>query len=147
MKNKLKNIKKEWLQEEYWIKQRSTFDLAKELNCTCGAITYWMKKFEIPRRNDKEATRIAITGDKNPAKRPEVKEKFTGKNNHFFGKHHTSETKQKLSEINKAQADLFRKNIKITHAGEKWKTAMFVNNPMWNDEIKEKHSTKMKETA
>lgn len=34
-------------------------------------------------------------GDKNPMNRPEIRAKILGENNHFYGKHHTKEAKEK----------------------------------------------------
>ena len=53
-----------------------------------------------------EQRRMAIVGDKNPAKIPEVRKKISeslvGEKNPMFGKHHTKEEKERQSECSKA---------------------------------------------
>jgi len=52
-------------------------------------------------------------------------EKFSGKNNHFYGKYHTEETKRLISEANtgkkrsKQQIDKMKKKLKGMNAGER----------------------------
>lgn len=53
-----------------------------------------------------------LQGDNNPSRRPEVVEKLSGQNNHFYGKHHTPEAIQKI------------KNKHHNFSGDK--------NPNWN---------------
>jgi len=68
---------KEWLYDAYWIKQLSSKKMAKICNCTDWTITYWMKKFNIPRRDRIEA--ILVWHKNNPGM-------FAGKGNpHWKG--------------------------------------------------------------
>jgi len=43
---------KEWLSYNYYEKEYSTRDLADMTNCTRKNIEYWMKKYDLPRRDD-----------------------------------------------------------------------------------------------
>lgn len=56
--------KKEWLMNEYIIKNRSTGDIAKEFNVTNCAILFWMKKYNIKRRSISESRKIKYWGSK-----------------------------------------------------------------------------------
>lgn len=47
-------------------------------------------------QKQKGQKRPQTTGDKNPAKRPDVRAKLSGINNHFYGKHHTEGSKEKI---------------------------------------------------
>ena len=62
-----------------------------------------------------EGKGVVLSGDKNPMADPEVRakhklamEKRKGENNHFYGKKHSEESKQKMSKIRKKQGN-FRK--------------------------------------
>jgi len=62
-----------------------------KLNCQCGVC---------------KAKRGEYKGSKNPMfgkKRPEFSKKIQGKNNPFYGKRHTKETKQKISNTSKGK--------------------------------------------
>lgn len=66
--------------EKYWIKELNTTNLKIGYNLTdggSGGNTY-----------------------EHNQKLPEIKKKLTGKNNHFYGKHHSSESKRKISSSN-----------------------------------------------
>ncbi len=43
---------KDWLQDQYWNKNRSSIKIASEFSLTPQAIRYWLRKFGIPRRGD-----------------------------------------------------------------------------------------------
>lgn len=141
--NKL-TITEEWLREQYLDKQISASQIARDQGCTRSAITYWLKKWGIPMRSIQQASYLANFGDKNPSRRPEVIEKLSGENNHFFGKHHTEETKQKLSAISSRQENLDR--LKEVRNSDAYKKTMIENNPMNCPEIREKHLKIMRET-
>ena len=64
---------KEWMHNEYTIKQRSALDIANEFNVTEGAILFWLKKHDIKRRTISEARSIKHWG-------------ASGKNNPMYGK-------------------------------------------------------------
>lgn len=136
-KHKLK-LTKEWLQTEYVDKHMSASQIAHNLNCTQGAILYWLKKWNIPRRSVQEASYLANYGDKNACKRPEVLEKISGKNNHFFGKHHSEEAKQKISDFHKNNIESLKRLEKARNS-DVWKKAMSENNPMHREDVKAKH--------
>lgn len=51
-------------------------------------------------QKQKGQKRPQTTGDKNPAKRPEVRAKLSGENNHFYGKHHTKESIEQMVKSN-----------------------------------------------
>lgn len=53
---------KEWLLEEYIVKQRSTGEIAKQFGVTDCAILFWMKKHNIKRRNVSQSRKIKHWG-------------------------------------------------------------------------------------
>jgi len=60
---------KEWLVREYVTNQRSTGEIAEQINTTDGNVIYWLRKHNIPRRSIKEARAVkhwGADGDKNP---------------------------------------------------------------------------------
>lgn len=60
---------KEWLHQEYIVKQRSTGDIASQFNVSDASILFWLRKHNIPRRSVKEAREIKHWGlekGKNP---------------------------------------------------------------------------------
>ena len=63
---------KKWLYDAYWIRELSSKKIAKICNCTDWTITYWMKKFNIPRRGRIEG--ILVWHKNNPGM-------FVGKGN------------------------------------------------------------------
>jgi len=59
-------ISKKQLEEMYWGKGLSTNDIARLLGCTWATILYWMRKFNIRRRNLSEAGKLARKQGKIP---------------------------------------------------------------------------------
>lgn len=60
---------RDWLYEQYVILKRSSSDIAKEMNVTPEAVTFWMKKHGIPRRSTSETRQIkhwGASGSDNP---------------------------------------------------------------------------------
>lgn len=57
----------------------------------------WINKIRNAQKGQK---RPSTTGDNNPAKRPEVRAKLSGINNHFYGKHHTKESIEQMVKSN-----------------------------------------------
>lgn len=70
MSKKNLRLTKQFLEEEYLIKNRPTRDLAKELSVTNHAIIYYFKKFNIPRKG---------IGGKHDGKRLNIKREKIGK--------------------------------------------------------------------
>jgi len=64
---------REWLYNEYVIKQRSSSEIAADFNITDNGICFWLKKLEIPTRNTSEIRAIKYWGQR-------------GKDNPMFGK-------------------------------------------------------------
>jgi len=60
---------RKWLYDKYWREKLSLQDIAKLLGCNYGTVYRAFKRFSIPRRSRKEATKIALN-------KPEVKEKL-----------------------------------------------------------------------
>jgi len=88
-------ITKNYLIKEYIVKKTNACQIAKEIGCTHKNILYYMKKFNIPRRNPSEA-KIGIPKPKSFSKKiSKIKKKFhklhpnfcKGKNNSMFGVH------------------------------------------------------------
>jgi hypothetical protein len=65
-----------------------------------------------------EGSRIRVSGDNNPAKRPENREKISrkksGKNHHQYGKPHSQETRDKIGESNRGENNHISKYWKLT---------------------------------
>lgn len=60
---------KKWLVAEYIEKQRSTGDIAAEVDCTDANIIFWLRKHKIPRRSIGQARAIkhwGLEGEANP---------------------------------------------------------------------------------
>ena len=61
---------REWLNEEYTLKQRSAAEIAREFGITENALLFWLHKHQIPRRTLVEACRVRpqhdVSGEKNP---------------------------------------------------------------------------------
>lgn len=103
---KLIEINEKTLYELYWIKGLKQKEIAKIYNRSQNNIFKYMKKYNIRARNKKE--------------------RFSGKNNPFYGKHHTEESKRKQNEsygdrtgknnpfYGKHHSDEFKKNIAIS---------------------------------
>lgn len=75
----------------------------------------------------------------NPMFHPEIRAKLSGENNHMYGKHHTKETKQKISSKLKGYVYTEERNKKISEAltGRKRPdiSAKLKNRPSWNKGI------------
>jgi len=65
--------RKDWLIEHYVKQSLSTGDIAKMFNVTKGAITFWLRRHDIPRRSTSEARKVKHWG-------------AMGKDNPMFGK-------------------------------------------------------------
>jgi len=76
--NKLNNYN--WLYDQYINQFKSASTIGKELGCQQETVSNFLHKFGIPIRSQSET----ISGDRHP----------------LFGKHHSKETRQKLSETN-----------------------------------------------
>ena len=74
---------KEWLENQYITLKKSMREIGKECNVTDRTINNWFKKFSIKTRTMSEALK--------------------GKNNPMYGKHHSEETKKKMSEARKGR--------------------------------------------
>lgn len=61
----------ETLRALYFKKKLTTIQIGKRLGCDPKTVTYWMDKFNLPRRSFSEIMKM-----NNPAKRPDVKEKM-----------------------------------------------------------------------
>lgn len=60
---------RDWLWNEYIIKNKSAQDIAKEMNCTDNNILFWIHKFDIPTRSISETRKVkrwGSFGEKNP---------------------------------------------------------------------------------
>jgi len=133
---------KEWLNNQYWNENKSTPEISKICNCNPVTIRYWMKKFNIPRRNCSEAQKICTTGNRfqkgklNPMyyghskeSKKKISDATKGSNNPMYGKKHSEETKQKIREkaIGRIVSEETRKKQSQARKG------LLINekNPMW----------------
>jgi len=114
------NISKEWLYNEYILNFRTLTSIANELNVSVPSIRYHIIKNNIDlrgnngrKRSKKEKIKISEK-TKEAMRRPEVRKRFMegvervdrkGKNNPFYGKTHTDESKRKMGKIRKKYTD------------------------------------------
>jgi len=90
-----KILTKEFLIEEYEVKNQFMKEIAKNVGCGLVTVYRYLIKHNIKLRSKKYyATKEA---------RPNFHKDKNGKNNPFYGKHHTNETKKKLSIANKGK--------------------------------------------
>lgn len=75
-------IDKNWLYQKYIVEKLSTYKIAAILNCGVMAIIRRLKSYNIPIRSVKESTALLDR---------------TGKNNNFYGKKHSKNTREKMS--------------------------------------------------
>ena len=79
-------LNREWLSEQYTIKKLSGGEIAEIVGCSRGIIYKRLHKYNIPLRSRAELGGILL-----------------GAKNHFYGKHHTKATKDKIREARKKQ--------------------------------------------
>lgn len=87
-------IEKSILKELYWKKGLSIHEIAKKLGVSITPILNRMREFGIPRRSTQEGIKNSYTT--HPERREERSKRMMGKNNPFYGKHHTEETIKSL---------------------------------------------------
>lgn len=90
--DKLNN--KEWLIDQYINCMKSASTIGKELGCQQETVSNFLHKFDIPIRSHSEQ----ISGSRHP----------------LFGKHHSEETKKKISETNSKQVISLETRQKIS---------------------------------
>jgi len=83
-------IEKEIIEELYVTEKCSTYDIATALGTNDETIRKRMIEFNINRRKQNDATKLAMSGKRNPMKRAEVRKKF-------IGKHCSQEKKEKIA--------------------------------------------------
>lgn len=107
---------REWLYNEYVIKERTITSIASELNVSISTVSDRLRKHDIENRGNKgykrtieQREKISIK-TKEAMKRPDVREKHleamlnidkSGENNAFYGKKHSKETREVMSEKKK----------------------------------------------
>lgn len=138
---KLSFLTKEMLYDLHWTQEKSLAQIGRELDSTAAAIIYKARKLDVLTRNSKDASKLANSGNKNPAKRPEIRAKLSGKNNHFYGKTHTEAVKRVISVANSGENHrMFGKK----HSSETL-NKMSKNNSMKRHDVKEKHRQALRE--
>jgi len=85
------------LQQKYWDEEWSCCDIGQLVGLTEGAIRYWMKKHNLPRRSNRKPT------GRTRKKMSENHWDCAGQNHPFHGKTHTEDTRKKISDANKAK--------------------------------------------
>lgn len=73
-------LDKDWLYQKYIIEELSTYKIAEIIGCQQETVARWLKRHDIPIRSGSEA--------------------HSGKLHWNYGKHHSEETKKKISETN-----------------------------------------------
>lgn len=92
---------KEWLNQKYWVEKLNSFQIAEIVGCNSHqTVLNALNRLNIPRRNLSESLKGIKRSEKTKRKMAKSKE---GKNNPFFHKHHSEETKQKIREARKHQ--------------------------------------------
>ena len=95
---------RKWLYNQYINLKKSSLQIAKECECSKPVILYYLKKFNIDRRQGSEALKGKTGRDKGFNQKEETKKKISEKaierykdpNNHpMIGKHQTEESKEK----------------------------------------------------
>lgn len=85
---------REWLYNEYWKRGLSISEIARDISDSCSLATVFnaMKRLGIPRRSNSKAN--------------------SGERNHFFGKTHTKDAKEKMqtAHMGKPHTESHRKN-------------------------------------
>lgn len=87
--NKKAKFDKELIYELYILKQLSTNQISKQLNCVTSFVNYLLKRYEIPIRSKKDSVRLWFSMNESPSKgikKPWLSEAMTGENHFFFGK-------------------------------------------------------------
>ena len=89
---------REWLYNKYWVEELSTHEIARLCKVTSMTIWNWMVKLNILRRTLDKCN--------------------LGEKNHFYGKHHTEETKR-INSINHrgSNHNHWKGGIKLTNEG------------------------------
>lgn len=117
---------KEWLEKHYIEKRLSTLKIERICRVSETTIRKWLMKFNIPIRSQSEAIR--------------------GKNNPMYGKHHSKEVREKISEshkgllISKEAKNKMSETRKGKHASKETKQKMSKaqsgkNHPNWKGGI------------
>ena len=78
---------KDWLYDQYITQKQDSVQIGRKCNVSNVTIGNWLRKFNIPIRTKKE--------------------EIIGKNNPFYGKHHTEATKKKMSEVKKGEKSVW----------------------------------------
>lgn len=134
-KGKLRFLTKEMLSDLHWNQEKSLAQIARDFGVHGTAVSQHARKLGVPTRNSKDASTLANTGEKNPAKRPEVRAKLSGENNHFYGKTHTEDAIQKITNANSGK----NHNMYGKRHSEQTLKKMSDNNSMKREDVKEKH--------
>ena len=91
---------KEWLENQYITLRKSMYEIGKECNVNHNTILYWLRKFSIKIRTKSEARKGKHHSEETKSKMSEAQK---GEKNNFYGKHHSEETKSKMSEAQKGE--------------------------------------------
>jgi hypothetical protein len=96
---------KEWLNRQYILLKKSTYEIAEICNCSSVTIQRRLKKFGIKIRTTKEACNTKKHKQK-------LSEMNIGERNPMYGKHHTNDSKKRISKSI---------SLKIGDKSNKWK--------------------------
>ncbi len=107
------DLKEEDLRKKYLKQRQSLGVIGNFFNCSIDTVRRYLIKYHIPRRKFGEGKK----GKKilNPYNRKD----FKGKNNPFFGKHHTQKTKRIVSKKNRGRIRPLKERIQLSlsHGG------------------------------
>lgn len=138
-------IEEKELRRLYGREKLSAADIGKIYNVNEATIRYWMRKYNIPRRDKhteitKRKIRSKLKGvtlvDKYGEKKAEEmkrkqSERLKGEKHFFFGKHHTIKTKEKIS---KTKKKLFKEGkLKVWNKGKKGLQQAYNKGKKWEE--------------
>lgn len=107
---------KDWLYDQYITKKRSTVSIGRKCSVDKSVILYWLKKFNIPRRENKGIYDYKISEET----RRKISEANKGSKNGMFGKKHSIETKKLMSKNRGSMVGDRNPNYKGGHLIEKF---------------------------
>ncbi len=107
---------KEWLEKKYLEEKLSIEKVGKICGIVPSVIHYWLKKLNVPIRSYCEANNLSHQSEEWKRKQ---RESHKGEKCWFYGKHHTEETKLKISKANKGKifSEKHRRNLSESQKG------------------------------
>jgi len=132
-----------WLHQKYINEQLDATDIANLVGCFNVSVLRALRKHGIPTRTRAECVTRKL-------QRPETRAKISaarrGKNNPFFGKHHTDETRKIMSEAKKGDKNPNRQNYTDEHRRRISESRLGKKHWFHGKHLNEEHRRKTSET-